>query len=176
MSGIPECWVGFKPYESKCGIRFVANISASCGVSAEIFRRRGIALSALALAMNARGHPVTIDVVQTIVPRMDGSYETIQFTAADALSGSILDIDRVVYGLAHPTVFRRLGAAVTNGFRGKTASTRWGNSRPPFAKEVIPGLGDYDLFLGTGHIYDVERWTDGGEEWVLQEYIKQTSA
>lgn len=179
MSGVPECWIGFKPYEDRSGVRFVANISVSCAVSVEIFRRRGIALAALALAMNARGHAITIDVVQTIVLRdgyYDKNYETVQFRVADALSGSPLDIDRVVYSLAHPTVFRRLCAAATNGFRGQVNDTRWGSASPPFGDKKIPGLGDYDLFLGTGHIDDVRRWTDGGEAWVLSEYVKQTSA
>lgn len=177
MSGVPECWLGFKPHEEKSGVRFVANVAVSCGVTAEIFKRRGIALAALALAMNAQGHAVTIDVVSAIKPRdRTDTYETVQFRVADAMSGSPLDIDRVVYGLAHPTVFRRICAAVTNGFRGKTGDTRWGSSRVPFSDEDIPNLGELDLFLGVGHIDEVRKWNDGGEEWVLREYEKRTSA
>lgn len=181
MAGVPECWLAFQPHEEKRAIRMVVNIAVSCAVSVEVFRRRGIALSALALALNAQGHPITVDVVQAIKPRrgMFGDpkdYETIMFRAADALSGSPLDIDRMVYSMAHPSVFRRICSAATNGFRGKTEGTHWGCSAVPMIGEPIPDLGQYDLFLGAGHIYDVERWNDGGEEWVLQEYLKQTSA
>lgn len=176
MSGAPECWLAFKPYESKSGIRIVVNISASQGVKAETFKRRGIAIAALAVALNAKGHPVTVDVVDAAHPGLsDIDFITTQFRVANALSGSVLDIDRLVYSLAHPTVFRRLMSAERNGFRGKTCDTKWGHGIPARSKENIPGLGDYDLFLGAGHISDVSRWSDSGEQWVLETYINQTT-
>jgi hypothetical protein len=164
MAGIPECWLSFQPYEDKRGIHFVVNVAVSCGVSTEVFERRGIALSALAIALHSRGHAITIDVADVLKPgaglfggNSNGDYETIQFRVADATSGSPLDLDRIVYSLAHPTVFRRIFSAATNGFRGITGGTRWGNSGVPFIGETIKGFEHADLFLGAGQqkMYDL---------------------
>jgi hypothetical protein len=184
MSGIPECWVSFEPQLDKRGIHIVVNVATSGGVSSSTFMRRGIAVSSLAIALHSQGHPVTIDVIDALKPNGGGygsssrnvKYETIGFRVVDAAVGSPLDVDRVVFSIAHTAIFRRVMSAAMNGFRGKTAGTTWGSSGVPFSHEKIPGYEEADLFLGAGHLDEVEGWSDGGEKWVMEAYLKQTKA
>jgi hypothetical protein len=170
--GIPEAWGVMAPQPAKRAVRIVLNCTVSGGVPASAITARGLAVCALALALQARGYPVTVDVFQALAT---GSGEDIT-RVSDAVTGSQLDLDRVVYALAHPTMFRRLFRAVTNGFRNNSIGwTRWDGS--PVSDNAQPNDGEkVDLFLGGAHLHHVQRWQDGGEAWVIQEYLRQTGA
>lgn len=165
--GIPEAWGVMQPQESKRAVRIVVNIMASSGVDAGDLLTRGIAVTALVLALQAKGYPVTVDVFHAVREDKGGS-EIIRL--ADAASGSQLDVDRMTYALAHPSMLRslcRTGTARSTGSIAKWDAGRvWSNVRPP---------GDIDLFIGGAHLHEVEHWRDGGEDWVLQEYERQTA-
>ena len=180
ISGQPECWMAFEPREEKRAIKIAVNIAVSGGVRTGTFERRGLAIAALAMALNAQGHPITVDVVQCLRHgynrHNDSEPETMILRVSDAMSGSILDVDRMTYCLAHPTIFRRLFSAATNGYRGHTCGTHWGGAGLLMANETPKIAKEYDLWLGAGHLYDVQRWQDGGEEWVMKQYLEQTSA
>jgi len=168
--GIPEAWGMLAPQEARKAIRIVLNVAVSGGVPASSITARGLAVTALVLALQARGYPVTVDITQGSGNKL----KDVTVTLADASTGSQLDVDRLAYGLAHPTMFRRLLRAATCGVRneGHSSTTScWDHSR--VADDV--GL-ECDLYLGSAHLHQVERWQDGGERWILEEYLRQTGA
>jgi hypothetical protein len=172
--GIPESWAAPQLVTTAHAVRIVINIVASAGVGPDVIMRRGLAVAAIALVLQANGYPVTVDVLQHIrLEHGHGERETVMFNVANASSGSPLDVDRLVFALAHPMTFRRLCAAVSIGRRGSTASTRWGDSRPASGK---PDGLECDIFVGGAHLEEAARWEDGGEAWVLAEYLRQTEA
>lgn len=165
--GMPETWGVMAPQTAKRAVSIMLNIAVSGGVPAEVITARGLAVAALVLALQARGYPVSVEVVQG--NEIEGSVMLI-----DASTGSQLDLDRLVYGLAHPTMFRRLFRADTNGVRcdGFCRETnRW--DRSPVTE--MPSH-NADLYLGCAHLDQVRRWQDGGEAWILEEYLRQTGA
>lgn len=176
LSGEPECWLRFEPQESKRSVRIVCNIGVSSFVETEVMERRGVAMAALAIALQGAGHPVTIDVMVSIHRGNAGrqgaaeALGTHVVRVLDASTGSIVDIDRVVYATAHPTMLRRLmfdalfgQLGDCDGFLGAPMDTQ------PSGEKI-------DLYLGAAHLDYTERWQDGGEAWILAEYEKQTKA
>lgn len=166
--GVPECWGTVAPVRARRGVRIVANIDASGGVSNETLIQRGAAVGALVMVMQARGHAVTVDV---LCP--DGSFSKrgCFVRVADGGSGSIVDIDKIVFALAHPAMLRVFFRGWTNGFLGGSYG-RWdhtGALTNEFPK------GNIDLVLGGTHLYEFERYVGGAEQWVLDEYVRQTT-
>lgn len=167
LIGQPEAWGTIVPEESKRAIRIVYNVSASAGVPETVIQNRGIAIASLVWLLNIEGYPVTVDWLE-----WSEHYETgeskVYVRLVDAGSGSQLDLDRLAFGLGHPSMFRRLGQAVVNGHRGEGY---WWGSHHPVRKTEHP---DCDLFIGGANLMDASRWTDGGEAWVLAEFERQT--
>lgn len=162
--GIPEAWGTTKLYEQKRAVRIVCNVMVSGGVSNAHIMARGLSIAALALVLEARGYPVTIDV---FYPQSYSKRYLVR--VADAGSGSPLDIDRVVYGLAHPTMIRKLFRLTTNGKREDWAGDEWGATS--VNQDARPD-GDIDIFVGGMHLFSEERWKNS--DWVLAEYERQT--
>lgn len=168
--GMPEAWGVLAPQEAKRAVRLGVNIVASAGVGPEVLRTRGIAVAALAIALQSRGYPVTIDVTQGGI-YVKGHAESV-VRIADAATGSQLDVDRIVFALAHPTMLRRLFRAETNGYQRYSGwDDVWGPHSPD---SNAPPPGVLDVFIGGAHLSEVARWRDGGESWVLAEYERQT--
>ena len=167
--GIPEAWGVLAPQEAKRAIRIVSNLGVSCGVGTNAIMHRGIAVAALAMALTSRGYPVTIDLYAA----NGGCPNWALVRIADAATGSQLDVDRIVYALAHPTFPRKLVRAANSGYRNGYSGDVWGAGA---ANADMKPPGEIDLFLG-GMLYSqANRWQDGGEAWILQEYLRQTGA
>jgi hypothetical protein len=170
--GIPEAWGVMAPQVSKRAVHLVLNVSVSGGVPASSIQARGLAVTALVLALQARGYPVTVDVVQPRIRRDIDDNITVRLI--DASTGSQLDVDRLTYGLAHSTLFRCLLRSTTNGIR----CDGWAPETRPWDVGHVRDLTDPpgDIYLGGAHLSQVDRWQDGGEAWILAEYLKQTGA
>lgn len=168
MAGVPECWLAFKPVEEKAGIRIVIDGSISAGVSHKQKITFGTAMTALILALDSAGHPVTVDLFWggKGMSYRGGDVETF-IRLQDGKLGAPLDIDRLTYAIAHPLAFRGLGLSW------------WGHGNfYPHRNNQKPAEthGPYDLWLGGGHLHDVAKWKDDGEDWVMQQYLAQTEA
>lgn len=169
---VPECWAVMKPTEAKRGVRICVNLATSAVVNASVIENRGIAVAAFALVLQAQGYAVTIDAGERSY--YGGKFETVLVRLADGSSGSPLDLDRIVFGLAHPGMPRQLLAAVADGQQGYVSRSRWGASIP--ADEITTDwAGPFELYIGKAHLHDAARWIDGGEAWVLSEYQHQTT-
>lgn len=176
MLGIPEAWGYQKPHESKRAIRIVVNCWASGGVSAEALRKRGIAVAALALTLQSFGHPLTIDVTTGRIIASGNVADCVR--VVDASSGSQLDVDRIVFALAHPGMWRHLWRSFVNGKRHCPDDSLWGAARGwtiHYAQNEFPTDEPIDISLGGTHLNEVERWKgDAAENWVLEQFHKQT--
>jgi hypothetical protein len=168
ISGVPECWGVTQPETVRRAVRIVANIDASGGVSNDVLIQRGAAVGALVMLLQLRGHPVTVDV---LCP--DGSYSKrgCMVRVASAESGSQLDIDKVVFALAHPGMLRVFFRGWTNEYIGGQRG-RW-DTTAPLTNEFPDG--DIDLVLGGTHLYEFARYADGGVQWIIDEYMRQTA-
>jgi len=164
--GMPEAWGVMQPQVAKRAIRIVVNAMASGGVPASALLSRGVAAAALVLALQAQGYPVTVDIFHTA--RLE---DAVTVRVADASTGSQLDVDRVVFAVAHPGMLRCLFRAGTGRAKGRMywwdAGTAYSNTKPE---------SDIDLFLGGAHLAEASRWQDGGEAWILAEYKRQTGS
>lgn len=175
--GIPEAWGILEPQVSKRAVRIVANIAVSGGVTESVITARGLAITAIALVLQSEGYPVTVDIFDgTRIGRGERnakwSINSHVVRVADATSGSPLDIDRLAYALAHPSMFRKLNRSAVQGFRnGAKHKSAWDIST--VLSDAKPE-GEIDIYSGGAHLFEVERWRDGGEAWVLKEYLRQT--
>lgn len=171
-SGVPEHWVRPHIVADKKEVRLVTNVCASAGVPAATLMKRGIAVAALVLALKAKGHPVTVDVGSECGNnRGNEEIETIYTRVLDANS-PIIDIDRVIFALAHPGFFRHILFAIHTG--NKNGSLRRLNYGRVHENQMPENIKNPSLYLGSAHLYQVERWQDGGEAWILEEYKRQT--
>lgn len=177
LAGEPECWINFVPQECARGVHIVANLSTSAGVSPDTITKRGIATAALAIALQSAGYAITIDVIGTYKVAKQSTIHSVR--VADGESGSVLDLDRIVFALAHPSMPRRLMFAVCCKSKQTDKMIFWaergGITSSQDAFRPLE-LGTIDLWLGPAHLDQVERWQDGGEAWILSEYERQTRA
>lgn len=171
-AGVPECWARPTIEPTKNAIHIVTNVCASSGVSSETLRTRGLAVAALVLALTAKGYPVIVDVQQRAKGNSGkgkGLNTTVRILDGQ---GSQVDVDRLVFALGHPTMFRHLlrQAAIIKA-KGTEADKHeaWANNVP--IDERPEGC---TLYLGGAHLSQVERWRDGGEKWIIEEYLRQT--
>ena len=163
--GVPEAWSLVKPTGKRREVRICVNTSTSAGISTDVMIARGTAVAALGIALQTRGYAVSIDVgAQGDFGLYHRGVRTVYTRVADAGSGAPLDIDRIVFACAHPTFFRHM----IHYFFSGTKSEMGGHT--PTDK----GTPECDLYLGGTHLHQVERWRDGGEAWVIAEYIRQT--
>jgi len=180
-SGVPECWVRPTPTETRRGVSICCNLSVSSGISVEYMIARGTAIAALVLALQQRGHPVTLDVVMgstSVSSRADTDksnkaiHHALAVRVVDGASGSQLDIDRLLYAVAQPSMVRWLYKTHCNAKLTDGREDKWSSSYP--ASNYFPEDQTYDLRTGGAFLDEVQRWKDGGEAWIIAEYERQT--
>lgn len=165
-AGIPECWGRIAPVVSKRAVRIVINVTTSYGVDPGDMMKRGLAVAALAMVLKAKGYPVTIDVAQYLYHSTRDRTEMTTVRVADANTGSPLDLDRIVFALAHPSMFRHLMRAHTDQVLGDT-ERGWGASNVlDFASQAKK---DSDLYLTSMHLDHKRLWRKDPAGWVAKE-------
>lgn len=171
IAGEPEAWTRPGLVQVKKAIRIVSNCHVSGAVSNKQIMDRGLAITALALALAVKGHPITVDVIMVGNGFHDPKNRySVEVNLADASTGAPLDVDRLVYGLAHPTMARKLMRAVAQGQQNGKSGDYWGNSL------ILPNEkpdGEIDIFL-SAFDYQAFRQVQDAEQWVMDQYIAQT--
>jgi hypothetical protein len=173
LSGEPECWVRPDAVETKPAVTIMASLSASAGIPAEALEMKGAAVAALAMALQAGGYAVKVYTCQGCP--VDGEREaTFNRVCLTDDNGGPLDVDRLIYGLAHPSALRALAFNAVVLTAGKTPTgEQWLGipSNPPAS------LGwDCDLYLPASLVWDAE-WKSPAsvERWVKEQYRKLTA-
>lgn len=112
VTGEPECMVEFMPQSQASMGRVVKIIvagTASSGIDAEDIKRRGIAVLALVDTIHKMGVGIELWWESSIKGYKKGSHSTV-VKLHD--SNEPLDIDSVMFSLAHPSMLRRLTFSV----------------------------------------------------------------
>jgi hypothetical protein len=122
LSGEPECMVDMRLAPTvKAGrvITLCASVSRSGAISVDVITRRGRIVVALAIALSQLGYALEIWGDQTT--NTDGGL-VVQLRYLLQPAGEPLDVERVMFGLAHPAMSRALGFAIRDscpkGFNG----------------------------------------------------------
>lgn len=163
LSGTPECWATPQVEEAKPVIRIVVNLTTSGGVPQSIITMRGAGVVALTLALQTAGYVVDVAALVGLAPNYNQSYWA-RIPLSDAQGGP-LDVDRLVYALAHPSSPRLLGyscgyhACAPGEYIGLGG---WAQCAPPW---------DADLYLGHAFLSDAD-WGSAASvsTWVQRMY------
>lgn len=135
LQGVPDCMRHRRPVlDAASPITVYASIMASCGVDADTMMRRGIAILALVLKLQAI-RPISLYAV----------CPWIGTTLVIEIPTKPLSIAHAAFALSHPAYFRRLGHDVLYStgdectvIANDTSAARRLNMRP------------HDLYVGTG--------------------------
>lgn len=108
--GDPECMLDYVPETADTMnrvVRILVNISASSGVSADEIRRRGVAVAALVDTLHKMGMGMELWVEDALKAGVNyGSRFATRCKIHD--SSQMMDIDSLMFALAHPSMLRRL--------------------------------------------------------------------
>jgi hypothetical protein len=111
LDGEPENMIRFEDEDKQaCGriVRLSVNAAVSSGVGAEVIARRGAVVVALADAIERTGH------LAEITFRMDASCysKDMAIQATVKKTDEPMNVARIAFALAHPSMFRRMTFAV----------------------------------------------------------------
>lgn len=172
LAGNPECWMRYESHtvegHGTKHMRIVFNAMISGGISTEVIRAKGAAITALVEALEWGGCRVQVDVA--IGYRMFESYVTVKH------ADQHLDVPRLVFALAHPSMARRFffgllerqpehrALGCGSGYGGNGAEYTW---RHPCSEKG-------DLYFGHSY-YGEPHWlnADSVQEWVIEKLKEQ---
>jgi len=172
--GVPECWMYTETHEEegsggKKFIHIVFNVSASGGVSSGVLINRGAAVAALVDLFEAAGRAVILDIVDTSgfhKQKKRYIYEAhIRVKNAD----QPLDLGRVIFGMAHPSMLRRLMFSVQEGIKEVMPFT------PGYGSvEEIEEHEQGDIYLA-GAMWGQSQWDtpESAKAWILKQLTEQ---
>jgi len=111
LVGEPENMIEFHE-EEEIGhgkiVKIRVNNVASCGVSAKTMFLRGAAVVALIDALEKLGFSCEVYTADALARRWRGDEEVLQYEVELRGPGDVLDMDRLAFGLAHPSWLRRM--------------------------------------------------------------------
>jgi len=108
LQGDPECMLDYVPEEQQgMGrvVKVVVNIAASCTIDPDDIMRRGVAVVALIDTLHKLGVGVEIWADESLTGKAGGKFAN-RVKMHD--SAQMVDIDSLMFGLAHPSMLRRL--------------------------------------------------------------------
>jgi hypothetical protein len=167
----PECWIQYEPVLVDAPgkvLRLVFNICASAGISPDTIIAKGAVVAALVILLERAGFRIAVEIVNAI----RGSIEHEMWVPVKSADQD-LDLPRLVFALAHPSMLRRIWVA-----HQETLSP---NVR---AAVCIPGGGGTpieckpenrgDIYIGRSMLGEPQ-WTDtqSTTRWVVSELKKQ---
>jgi hypothetical protein len=132
LIGEPEAWLNSEPVQVKAPalhtLKFVVNIGASNGVSKESIMQRGGAITALIMLLEKSRRRVELELVTRVAVRPQWEDKTNHLADCNIGTGKILakqagddlDFGKLAFMLAHPSMLRRLGAALKENYSNKT--------------------------------------------------------
>lgn len=107
LMGDPECMVDYVDVpQTRMGrvVRLLVNGTVNCNISAETIRQRGAMICSLVDIINRLG--VGVEVYSEIATSSNGKYHSLLTKLHD--SQQLLDIDNLMFAIAHPSMLRRV--------------------------------------------------------------------
>ena len=173
MQGVPECWYMLTSRivegTGTRQLRLVFNNCVSAGISTEVMTRKGAAAVALVQCLELAGFRVEIALKNGLASSYgQGSSYIFQTVLKDA--GQPIDIDRIVYALAHPSAFRRIGFSIFEGDQEFMDAHSSGYGYPAEVPKSMRG----DIYIGSS-LLGGSQWdsAEATEEWILNELQRQ---
>ena len=108
---VPECWMKWEDGQEASitsPVHIVSNVSASCGISPETIIRKGSAVMALVMVLEASGRRCKVDVCCSLdsgYGRSTSSWGEMSLTVKDYYDD--LNLDALAYPLMQPSFLRR---------------------------------------------------------------------
>lgn len=176
----PECWLRMESVLTRGpGLRhvtIVVNMTISAGIKTETITRRGAALASLVECLEYAGHRAKVQICEAIGDSLDASRAKWYAEAIVTVKefDEALDLDRVAFALAHPSVQRRFFFAwnetLPAEFCGPLGIPHDGYGSPVDIKPEYRG----DIYL-TRMLSGEARWhsPESAEAWVREELTKQ---
>lgn len=170
LNNDPECWMhpethleeGFSPRI----LRLVFNAAVSAGVSTDVIQAKGAAIAALIQALELSAYRVEVWVIAWCCSRTPEDRHSVVHENRVLVKSADqnLDFGRLVFALAHPSMPRRLGFAVTE--TDPRSNEKWGLCMG-YPCETRTERGDIYIgcsFLGEPH------WTNAESviAWILE--------
>lgn len=157
LSGEPECMLESEPIRiSRQGraVRLAVNVSFVNSVGESVVRQRGAAVLALVDILSRAQHP--LEIWACFVPASSDEHHRFVYSVCIQQANEPLDMGRVMYFLAHPTTFRRVGFSVMD-------------TESPEIKRVYNVPGGYGTFRGgpENEIQPGDLGVDGGNTIIL---------
>lgn len=181
LEGNPECMIGFHLTEHEAQreiVRIVVSTTCSAGESADIVRRRGIAICALVDLIARTGRAVELWAEDSVGVSRSGATGRHVTLVKVKEADSYLDIDQVMYAMAHPSFQRRLTFAAqeqeTMEVRrdyGFTHGGGYGGSSYHSYKHILvgPKLLNAQVAIGTLDGGREFRTIDGMIQWIKEQ-------
>jgi hypothetical protein len=173
VEGEPECWMRFEDVitegQGNRVLKLVFNMTASAGVSSDVMVRKGAYISALVELLEYSGFRVEVILAESCAGGNDYSQTFVTVKEAD----QNLNMARVIFALAHPSVLRRLHFALQEQYPtniGKALLTGKTYGRPREIDESQRG----DIYIGRSFGRD-NQWTtpEKAEAWITEELKRQ---
>lgn len=174
LSGEPECMIESEPIRiSRQGraVQLAVPVAMVNRIPEETVRRRGAAVLALVDVLSRAQHPMEIWAV-LCMGNSSRATARLVYSVRIQKADEPLDIGRVMYFLAHPTVFRRLGFSVMDLEQDEQDRSLFdvGTGYGTFADHDACSIRPEDLPEITGNtIIMPPLW--GGERWDDEESI-----
>ena len=139
LSGVPECWQAPQVEAVKPVVRIQVDLGLRADIPGRMVTHRGAAVVALTLALQAAGY--VVDVAAVCGSGVESDHFWVRVPLSDGQGGP-LDLNRLVFGLAHPAMVRillfGLGAELC-GHAG-AAATHAGGPNPWAADVALPRM------------------------------------
>lgn len=173
LNNEPECWQRFET-ELTDGpghrlVRLMFNFSVSGGVSTNVIMARGAVIAALIELLEYAGHRVELTAIQSI--QRGSNYGELRVRVKEFSQN--LDMGRVVFALAHPSMLRRLAFSVwERSLNGMERSKLGIGTHYGFPCDSLGDRGD--IYVGKALLGAVQ-WEDEkqAERWIMDELKKQ---
>lgn len=152
-SGEPECMFHNEPSIVEAAgriVKIVVNGTASAGVESHSLIRRGVIICALIDALEFAGYSAEVVLFNSCKDNRGGA-ERNGFSVPLKLSGEALEMDRLVFAIAHPAMLRRLGFAVWSQNRAFVAAQKVGGGHFGIPCDA-EGEEQGDLYINTSHL------------------------
>lgn len=112
LSGRPDCMIDFMPMEQdRMGrvVKIIVNMTASAFVDGNKLKKRGIVACALIDAIHKLGVGVEIWAEMAISTKFDAASDVYSALVKVHDSSEMMDINKIMFALCHPAMFRRVG-------------------------------------------------------------------
>jgi hypothetical protein len=173
LSGEPEHMMSsvLVPTSGSKVVSLCVNLSANAGVDTSAMIRRGAAACVLADTLERSGYRVEI----TAVACFHNKGNTARLTVPIKTAGESLDIARVAYALAHPSMLRRHALRYMETLPLSIIRKYGFTSGSGYGSAVDGPSSDYDIYTGVQGLNREFASLDGTRAWIKSEIARLTT-